>query len=282
MTDMQNGPPSKLAIIVSTYNAAPFLRMTLEGYAQQNDKQFSLYIADDGSGPEIAQVIEDFRSRHDIPIHHLWHEDRGYRRALALNRAIAAVDEPYIVLTDADCVPLPGMIAAHKSIAETGIFIRGSRILLSEAMTGRLASQGRWSPSLSALQWMAWRMRGHINRAFPLFMPLRTSGSSEKLPGIRGCHFAFWTADARRVNGFDSSYEGWGREDSDFAARLFHAGVRRKNLYGMPVMHLWHREASRDRLGANDDILNRCLQERRIRAIEGLEELAVSGEAAKP
>lgn len=268
-----NSRPDSVGIIVSTYNAAPFLRMTLGGYARQEDMNFSVYIADDGSGPEISQVIEEARSRHGMTIRHLWHEDKGYRRALALNRAIAAVEEPYIMLTDADCVPLPGMVATHRRIAEPGIFIRGSRILLSEDITGELAARGEWHPKMSAAAWMGWKLKGHINRAFPLFMPIKTSSPSNKLPGIRGCHFAFWTQDARRVNGFDSSYEGWGREDSDFAARLFHAGVRRKNLYGMPVMHLWHREASRDRLGTNDDILNRCLQEKRIRAIQGIDEL---------
>jgi len=268
--------PSRIAIIISTYNAAPFLSMTLEGYAQQSDREFSIYIADDGSGPEIAAVIKAFSNRHDIPIRHLWHEDNGYRRALALNRAIDVVTEPYIVLTDADCVPLPDMIATHKSIAEQGMLIRGSRVLISEGKTAALGKAAAWSPDQSFLQWLQWRMRGYINRLFPILMPPFTSSQSEKLPGIRGCHFAFWTADARQVNGFDSSYEGWGREDSDFAARLFHAGVKRKNLYGMPVMHLWHKEASRDRLGTNDDILNRCLQEKRIRAIQGLDELAAA------
>lgn len=266
--------PSRIAIMISTYKAAPFLSMTLQGYAQQSDREFSIYIADDGSGPEIADLIEAFRARHSIPIRHLWHEDKGYRRALALNRAIHVVQEPYIVLTDADCVPLPDMVATHKRIAEQGILIRGSRVLISEGKTALLGEAATWSADQSFMQWLQWRMQGHINRLFPILMPAFTSGESVRLPGIRGCHFAFWTGDARQVNGFDSSYEGWGREDSDFAARLFHAGVKRKNLYGMPVMHLWHKEASRDRLGANDDMLSRCLLERRIRAIEGLGELA--------
>ncbi|HCS13835.1 MAG: hypothetical protein COS82_09790 [Zetaproteobacteria bacterium CG06_land_8_20_14_3_00_59_53] len=276
---MSRTVPDRIAIIVSTYNAAPFLTMTLEGYARQSDRAFSIYIADDGSGPEVAAVIEAFRARHDIAIRHLWHEDKGYRRALALNRAINVVEEPYIVLTDADCVPLPDMVATHKSIAEQGILIRGSRVLISEDKTaalGKAATLGKdtaWNPDQSLMRWLQWRMRGHINRLFPILMPAFTSAESEKLPGIRGCHFAFWTSDARQVNGFDSSYEGWGREDSDFAARLFHAGVKRKNLYGMPVLHLWHKEASRDRLGENNDILSRCLAEKRIRAIQGLDEL---------
>jgi len=104
-------------------------------------------------------------------------------------------------------------------------------------------------------------------------MPVGKSSASRKLPGIRGCHFAFWKDDILKINGFDSSYEGWGREDSDLAARLFHAGIQRKDLRGMPVLHLWHREASRDQLAQNDVLLQACIDEKRIRASKGIAEL---------
>jgi len=265
--------PSSIAVIISTYNAPQFLRLTLSGYAHQTDRNFSIYVADDGSGPDIAAVIATFRNLSDIPIRHVWHEDKGYRRAQIINRAIAQVQEPYILLTDADCVPLPEMIATHKSMAGKGIFIRGSRILLSENITRQLCKQGEWSPAMPLWQWVLWRLQGRINRLLPLLLPIGTSGYSQKLPGIRGCHFAFWKNDIFGINGFDGSYEGWGREDSDLAARFFHAGIRRKNLRGMPVLHLWHAEASRGQLAENDALLQECLHTKRTRACIGIEEL---------
>jgi len=88
-----------IAVIISTYNAPQFLRLTLNGYAHQTDRNFSIYVADDGSGPDIPAVIDTFRNISDIPVHHIWHEDKGYRRAQIINRAIAQVQEPYILLT---------------------------------------------------------------------------------------------------------------------------------------------------------------------------------------
>jgi predicted glycosyltransferase involved in capsule biosynthesis len=66
----------------------------------------------------------------------------------------------------------------------------------------------------------------------------------------------FWLGDARRVNGFNERFVGWGREDSEFVARLVNAGVRRRKLkFGGIMYHLWHPERSRDALEANDELL---------------------------
>ncbi|MDQ6990611.1 MAG: glycosyltransferase [Mariprofundaceae bacterium] len=269
---MNHKQPSSIAIIISTYNAHDYLRMTLNGYAHQSDKNFSIYIADDGSDHQVADIITAFREKSDIPIHHAWHEDKGYRRAKIINQAIQLVQEPYIVLTDADCIPFPDMIASHRKVAEQGCFLIGSRILLSKNISSMISQENDWHPDLTLWQWISWRFQAYINRLFPLLLPVSTSPENQKLAGIRGCHFAFWKQDALTINGLDGSYEGWGREDSDFAARLFHAGIKRKNLRGKPVLHLWHAEASRQKLDNNDQLLTSCLDEKRQRAIKGIQE----------
>jgi len=60
---------------------------------------------------------------------------------------------------------------------------------------------------------------------------------------------AVWRTDLDRVDGFDASFSGWGREDSDLLIRLLHCGVRRKDgRFATGVIHLWHPEADRTRL----------------------------------
>ena len=69
----------------------------------------------------------------------------------------------------------------------------------------------------------------------------------DALQGVRSCKMGFWLADAVRVNGFDERFVGWGREDSDFVARLVNAGVQRRKLkFGGIVCHLCHSERARD------------------------------------
>jgi hypothetical protein len=54
-------------------------------------------------------------------------------------------------------------------------------------------------------------------------------------------NLSLWRSDILRVNGFDESFEGWGHEDADLAARLVHGGVRCLIArFGVPVVHLWH------------------------------------------
>jgi predicted glycosyltransferase involved in capsule biosynthesis len=88
---------------------------------------------------------------------------------------------------------------------------------------------------------------------------------------------AFWRADLERVDGFDVSFSGWGREDSDLFIRLIRAGVRRKDgRFATGVLHLWHPEADRSHLAENDRQLDEVLRSNRITAQRGL---SIAGES---
>jgi len=266
--------PHRIAIVISTYNAPEMLQRVLQGYARQNDPNFTIYIADDGSAPETGEIIDNFRKQTALPVVHTWHEDNGFRKARIHNRVIQALQEDYVLLTDGDCIPLPGLIAAHRKIARHGHFVSGSRILLSKQWSRHLQTGQHNDIPMTIAKFFTWRCTGRINRLLPLLLPVHASAPHDELKGIRGCHFAFWRNDLLTVNGFDESFEGWGREDSDLAARMLHAGIRRIDLRGSPVLHLWHQEVPRHRLPENDVILHKCLDSKRIRALKGLDELS--------
>lgn len=270
-------PHSPLAVVISTYNAPNFLRLTLEGYRQQSDTGFVIYIADDGSTDETKILIDQFRQNFPVPIHHIWQPDNGFRKARIHNRVIARIGEQHTLLTDGDCIPLPGLVAAHRRFASGQFFISGSRILLSQEWTTELCARGSsFATTHSTAWWLQQRIKGHINRLLPMLLPPALSAASIQLAGIRGCHLCCPTAALRQINGFDESFEGWGREDSDLTARLLHAGLKRRNLRGTPVLHLWHKEFSRQQLIDNDALLQTCLDEKRIEARCGLKQLEES------
>ncbi|MCZ8205200.1 MAG: glycosyltransferase family 2 protein [Gemmatimonas sp.] len=90
---------------------------------------------------------------------------------------------------------------------------------------------------------------------------------------VRGCHMAFWRDDLRRVKGYDEAMEGWGREDSELAARLSNAGVVRRNLkFAAVCYHLWHRSASTESVARNHDRFLRTVRERRTWCDHGLDQ----------
>jgi len=264
---------SSIAVVISTYNAPDFLRLTLEGYRQQTDRHFSLYIADDGSSNKTAALIQRMQADYPVPMQHIWQADNGFRKARIHNQVIRRITEPYTLLTDGDCIPLPGLIAAHRNFADKQSFISGSRILLSQDCTRTLCGEPQFDTQRSPWWWVKQRLSGHINRLFPLLTSSSISAPGTKLEGIRGCHLSCATDALRLINGFDEAFEGWGREDSDLTARLLHAGLKRRNLRGTPVLHLWHNEFSRRRVEQNDTMLQACLQKRRIVATRGLSQL---------
>ncbi|MDX8392617.1 MAG: glycosyltransferase family 2 protein [Mariprofundaceae bacterium] len=262
-----------MAVVISTYNAPNMLHLVLNAYAQQMDRNFALYIADDGSTDETRAVIADFRKKTPISIEHAWHADKGFRKARIHNRVIQSLQEDYILLTDGDCMPRPDLIAAHRKSAQKNCFVSGSRILMNQELSSRLQSEQHLDTKIPLTTLLKWRYSGQINRLLPLLMPVHAGSAHDKLAGIRGCHLACWRSDLCTINGFDEGFEGWGREDSDLVARLLHAGIRRVDMRGSPVLHLWHEEAPRQRLPENDAMLRQCLDSKRIKALKGLSEL---------
>jgi glycosyltransferase involved in cell wall biosynthesis len=260
------------AVIISTYNRPDFLRLVLEGYRRQDTDRFAIYIADDGSSEATAELIRTMQSDFPVAIHHVRHEDQGFRKARIHNRVLRDVAEPYVILTDGDCIPPISLVSTHLHLSRAGYMITGSRILLSRAYSAALLSTGQL-PDMRAAALVGHRLCGHINRLLPLLLPVRLGTANHNLHGIHGCHLSCWRDDLLRINGFDEQFEGWGREDSDLVARLFHAGVRRRPLRGSPVWHLWHPEEDRGRVQDNDQLLKACLDEKRVRASQGIAEL---------
>lgn len=266
----------RTAVIITTYNRPDALAAVLEGYLAQNDVDFDLVVADDGSTGDTRRVVEAFRSRAPMKLVHVWQEDRGFRAAAARNRAVAATDADYIVFTDGDCVPSRGFVQAHKRLAEPNCFLAGNRILLSEAFTRRVLV-GRlpvhmWGWS----QWAAAWVRRDVNRLLPL-LELPDGAFRRRQPqrweGVKTCNLSVWRKDFVWVNGLDESYEGWGLEDSDLVIRLLHASVHHKSArFAAPVFHLWHRENSRDNLTRNRERLEQVLRSDQVRAARGVEQ----------
>lgn len=273
-----------ISVIVTTYNREDALDAVLRSLAAQSDRNFEVVVADDGSRPATAALVESRAGSFGRRLAHVWHEDEGFRAAEIRNRAILAARGAYCIFLDGDCLARPGFVAAHRALAEPGWFVTGNRILLSPDLTAQVLAQKlpaeRWG--LSA--WLAQRAKGGVNRIGALLDvplgPLRRL-RQKAWRGARSANLAVWRADLDRVDGFDAGYSGWGKEDSDIIVRLLRAGVRRKDgAFATGVLHLWHAEASRDRLAENERQLADVIAGGGIRARRGLSALAATSAPA--
>lgn len=266
-----------ISVIVATYNREDALDAVLRGLAGQSDRRFEAIVADDGSGPATARVVEAWASRVGNRLIHVRHEDRGFRLAEIRNRAILASSGEVCIFLDGDCIPRAGFVAAHRRLAEPGWFVAGNRVLLSGAMTARIL-RDRIEPERWALSsWIPARLNGDINRLLPLMTlplgPLRRLGGGA-WRNARGTNLAIRRSDLDQVDGFDATFNGWGREDSDIIVRLMRIGTRRKDgRFATTVLHLWHPESDRSRLAENERMLDAVIRGERVKATEGLSAL---------
>jgi glycosyltransferase involved in cell wall biosynthesis len=263
-----------ISVIVATYNRADALDAVLRSLAHQRDRDFEVVVADDGSGTETARVINAWATRMPVPLKHVWHEDRGFRLAEIRNRAIRVAAGSYCIFLDGDCIVQTEFVSAHRRLAEQGWFVTGNRILLSQAFTQTVLNEHLDLHLWGMARWIEARALRRINRLAPLLQlplgPVRKL-NAQRWHGARGSNMAFWRADLERVDGFDATFSGWGREDSDIFVRLIRGGVRRKSgRFGTGVLHLWHPEADRSRLQQNDHQLDDVVNSDRVRAVRGL------------
>src|SRR5258708_2609051 len=217
-----------ISVIVTTYNREDALGAVLRSLSRQTEERFEVVVADDGSRPATACVVETWKSHLHVPLRHVWQEDLGFRAAEARNRAIRASAGSYCIFLDGDCIARRGFVAAHRGLAEPGYFVTGNRILLSGALSERILAGGLEPESWGLDHFLAQCWRGDVNRIVPLLGlplgPLRKLGG-RRWQGARSCNVAGFREDLERVDGFDAAFTGWGREDSDLFVRLIRYGV---------------------------------------------------------
>lgn len=280
-----------ISIIVTTYNRPDALALVLEALAAQQElsgeklSSFEVIIADDGSTLVTTEFLRKIRQYLPYPLQHVWQEDQGFRAARVRNRAIVVARGDYLIFLDGDCIPQRDFVARHRLLAETGWFIAGNRILLSEKFTAQILQQSSllqsetrtpkpiWTWHFS--QWLLPYLRRDINRLLPLLRLPESSFSkrhSHRWQGAKTCNLAAWREDILKINGFDEQFQGWGHEDAELVVRLLHSGVQRKEgRFAVPVLHLWHPEEDRRREPENRRRLESMLRSTMIVAQQGIE-----------
>lgn len=240
----------RVAIIVSTYNQPFHLDRCLQCLRRQSATGFSILVADDGSGPETRAVVERHASKSEVPIDHVWHEDRGFRKTRILNRAMLATDADYLVFTDGDCLAHPDFVAEHARSASAGHYLNGAMIRLDEATSGMIDEDNIASGEIFDSRWLTRASGGWNRRYLKLSLPHRVRRwlnrtSPTKLYWL-GANSSCYAEDARAINGFDNRFT-YGFEDGDFGNRLENYGLRAATVrWTANTLHLWHGRPYRD------------------------------------
>ena len=270
----------RTSVIFTTYNEPRALELVLWGFAAQDRPADEILVADDGSGPETAALIERMRADTGLPLVHVWHADQGFRKTEILDRAILRSTGDYLLFTDGDCIPRRDWVHVHARLAEPGRFISGGYLKLpaevSEAITPDVVRRGLHA-DLSWLRRAGWRPGRHALRL------LRNQRAAAMLDAVtptgatwNGHNASGWRTDLFRVNGYDMEM-AYGGLDRAVGECLENAGIRGRQVrFRAPVIHLHHARPYLDpeKVRRNREHRARIRRAGITRAARGLAELA--------
>ncbi len=258
-----------VSLIVTTYNWKEALTVVLHSINQQTRLPDEVVIANDGSREDTLERINALIPLMKYKIVHIFQEDDGFQVSRIRNKAIAAASSDYIISIDGDMMLHPKFVEDHLSVARKNAFVQGGRVIMNEALTQTILKNPQNIPTPG---FFSKQIKNNKNAFWiPVLKDFMALFVTNHLKRVRGCNQAFWKQDLININGFNEAFQGWGREDSDICLRLNNNGVNRINLkFAGIAYHLYHKEAERNHLKTNDEILENAIRHKETFCALGL------------
>jgi len=239
-----HGPAA--SVIIAVYNKPDFLEKVFHSLQRQTFSNFEIVIADDGSGPETARMIDRYRNAFVHPTHHVRHEDDGFRKTIIVNKAVVASHASYCIFIDGDSILHHRFIEFHMKRRRRGRVLSGRRVMMNEKLStsvtlddidaGRIEHPSFWMGNCKR----AGKKHGYfIPGAFHVknLLPRKSND-------ILGANFSVYKDDFIYINGYDERIIGRGLEDDNLSIRFHLAGIPVKTMGHEALQyHLFHRSS---------------------------------------
>lgn len=212
-----------VSLVITTYNWKEALSLCLSSVCGQTRMPDQVIIADDGSADDTRRLIDERRKGFGCPLIHVWQEDKGFRRARIINKALRECTSDYVVFIDGDIICDRHFIEDHCRIARRGYFVTGSRANIRTEDAYRLEGKKPLRVSFFTKGVERWENAVRLPFLFPLS---RFCYHGKPLHG-RGANMAVFMDDLKAVNGYNEDIEGYGYEDVELFNRLYNLGVKR-------------------------------------------------------
>lgn len=230
----------KATLIISIYKNIEALKAVLDSLKRQTEQDFELILSEDGEDAKMT----DFIAGYDFPwsMQHLTQADKGWRKERALNRAVVAAKNDWLIFIDGDCVLHPRFVEWHVRYQQPGVMLAGKRVKLNPALSERCMKGERlWLfPYLFA-------RRGcrYVEEAFYCGI---ARWLRRPVKHLVGSNMSMSRTDLLTINGFDENYTlpATG-EDYDIEWRMRAKGCKIVSLRNLAVQyHLYHKENWQD------------------------------------
>lgn len=251
----------KISVFIPAYNEVRKLELALAGYCRQTCRDFELFIADDGSGPELPAFVRSFSQGAPFKVAYTSQPDEGFRRARILNQAVRESSAECLIFADADCIPHRSFVKAHSERKAPRGVLCGRRVHLSAGLSATLSTQRVLAGTLERLtpRKLADALLGrggHWDEGITLRNPILHGLVNRKVPSILGSNFSLDRELFEEVNGFNEDFVGYGGEDTELEYRLRLAGAQLRWVRHRAIQyHLYH--AARPGNSANMALIRR-------------------------
>jgi len=224
-------PAPQVTLVVAVYRRVDFLDLVLTSLECQSFSDFEIVVADDGSGPEMADAVRRWQGRFRHPILHIWHEDQGFRKTVIVNRAVSQSSGGYLVFIDGDCVLHHRFIERHHARRRARQTLSGRRIMLDAELTARLGADDVRAGRLERSGYW-WRHAKPHDRRNGFYVPAFYGwrGWFSQRYAILGSNFSLARGDFLSINGYDERILARGMEDVNLRTRLLNAGMTIRSI----------------------------------------------------
>lgn len=241
----------KSTIIISVYKDIDSLDLILDSLSRQTFLPNEVLISEDCQSDEMRDYVRIAKEKYkNLHITHLFQEDVGWRKNIALNRAIVASKYDYLIFIDGDCVPFDNFIENHIMQAEKKIVLAGKRVELGEKLTESIRSRKLSVSKLTKNYWF-YAPKLIKDKTRHLEDILHISHKSFLAPFVKkdvnyiiGCNWSAFKEDILAINGFDETYTlpSVG-EDVDLGWRFRGLGIELKSCrHNANLVHLYHKK----------------------------------------
>ena len=254
----------KNTIIISVYKDTDSLDLILDSLSNLTIIPNEVIISEDGNSKEMVEYVKVAKDKYKkLDIVHLYQEDIGWRKNIALNRAIVASKYEYLIFIDGDCVPFDDFIENHIMQASKKIVLAGKRVELGDQITKEIRSKKLTVSKLTNNYWL-YAIKLIKDKTRHLEDILHISYKSFLAPFIKkevnyiiGCNWSAFKEDILSINGFDETYAlpSVG-EDVDLGWRFRGLGIELKSCrYNANIVHLYHKK----RFDSSQGIINNAI-----------------------
>jgi glycosyltransferase involved in cell wall biosynthesis len=234
----------KLSLIIAVHNKPEFLEKVFTSLLNQTLQDFEIVIADDGSGPQIADLVSQWGGRFSYPIAHVWQEHKGFRKTVIANRSVVRSRSDYLCFIDGDCIMHHRFIEDHFKTRRVGTVLSGRRIMLDEEMTATSTPSDVQTRRIEKPSF--WLGHVHLSNLkhglrLPAVASIEDAWKKSRNYCILGSNFSVHKGDFYRVNGYEEAIAGRGLEDNNLSNRFKRAGIRIRTVARKAIQyHLFH------------------------------------------